>query len=489
MEEMSLEMDRSISLLEDLEQVLQRLGIPAPIVVVKGDGTLMSKETALERPVETILSGPAASVAGARHLTGRRDAIVVDMGGTTTDTAMLQDGQVGVCESGSLVGGKKTHVRALRIRTAGLGGDSFIAWNEGRYRIGPQRVAPMAWLGAQGPGVGPALDFLTRRLEDYKDSTNKMQILTLQGLTDDLPLTAREADIVRLLEERPFSLQELAQRTGLLHWSFVPVARLEEYFIIQRCGLTPTDLLNSRGKTALWDTKTSRRMCEAFGEITGMTAQEMIRSLLDEMVKRLALEIVKRQLDEETDSDRLGDRDVCRVLIKNMLGDGSRDYSLRMVLHKPVIGIGAPVHLFLDEAASLLGAEAIVPEHADVANAIGAVTSRVRVRRQVKVRPSQAGGFLIEGLPGAKRFLDREEATIHARAGLIRLVQELALAAGTGETSVEIDVDDHIYTTAEGSPIFICRTLSAELMGEPDRILERQKGETSAEEGYREQNI
>jgi len=457
-------------LLEDLERVLRSLGIRSPVVIVKGDGTLMSKETALERPVETVLSGPAASVAGARHLTGRQDAIVVDMGGTTTDTAMLRDGQVSVCESGSHVGGKKTHVKALRIRTVGLGGDSFIAWNKGGFEIGPQRVAPMAWLGTHGSGVDQALDFLMRRLDDYKGSTTKMQILIRQGHHDGLALTAREADIVRLLEERPFSLQELADRTGLSHWSFVPVARLEEHFMVQRCGLTPTDLLNGRDTIALWDTKTSTRMCEIFGEITGMKAQEVIQTLLGEMVKKLALEIVKRQLDAETDPDRLEDCEVCRVLIKNMLGSGNHDYSVQMRMRKPIIGIGAPVHLFLAEAASLLGAEAILPDHAEVANAIGAVTSHVQVRRQVKIRPSQAGGFVIEGLPGAKRFLDFDEAMAQAEEGLTRLVRELAVASGTTETSVEIDVDDHIHTTASGSQIFLRRTLSAELTGEPNQI-------------------
>ncbi len=473
-------------LLEDLEQVLRGRGIRSPVVVVKGDGTLMSKETALERPVETILSGPAASVAGARHLTGSEDAIVVDMGGTTTDTAMLRDGQVTVCESGSHVGGKKTHVKALRIRTVGLGGDSFIVWNKGGFEIGPQRVAPMAWLGAHGSGVDEALDFLMRRLDDYKGSTNKMQLLIRQGEQDGLTLTAREADIVRLLKERPFSLQELAERTGLSHWSFVPIARLEEHFLVQRCGLTPTDLLNGRADIALWDTKTSMRMCEMFGEITGMKAEEMIQVLLGEMVKKLALEIVKRQLDEETDPDRLEDCEVCQVLIKNMLGGGNRDYSVQMRMHKPIIGIGAPVHLFLAEAASLLGAEAILPEHADVANAIGAVTSRVKVRRQVKIRPSQAGGFVLEGLPGAKRFLDFEEAMTQAEEGLTRLVRELALASGTSETSVEVDVDDHIHTTASGSQIFLRRTLSAELTGEPDHVSSEPKrashGETLREQ-------
>jgi len=158
------------------------------------------------------------------------------------------------------------------------------------------------------------------------------------------------------------------------------------------------------------------------------------------------------------------------VLIHNMLGNGDRDYRVRLKMQKPVIGIGAPVHLFLPGAASLLGAEAILPEHADVANAVGAVTSQVKVCRQVKIRPSQAGGFLIEGLPGARRFLDFEEAMAQAEEGLIRMVRDIAQASGTTETSVEIEVDDHIHTTASGSQIFLRRTLSAELTGEPDHI-------------------
>jgi len=469
-------------LLEDVEKVLRSRGIGSPVVVVKGDGTLMSKEAALERPVETILSGPAASVAGARHLTARQDAIVVDMGGTTTDTAMLEKGEVRVCEDGSHVGGKKTHVKALRIRTVGLGGDSFIAWSKGAFEIGPQRVAPMAWLGTHGSGVDEALDFLMQRLDDYRGSTKRMQVLTPLGHHDGLPLTAREADIVSLLEERPFSLQELSERIGLSHWSFVPVSRLEEHFIVQRCGLTPTDLLNHRGEIALWDTKASSRMCEILSAITGMNSDDMIQALLDKMVKKLALEIVKRQLDEETDPDCLEDCEVCRVLISNMLGGGNRNYHMQMKMYKPIVGIGAPVHLFLSGAASLLGAEAILPEHADVANAIGAITSQVRVRRQVKIRPSQAGGFLIEGLPGAKRFLDLEEATTRAEQGLARMVRDLARASGTSENSVEMDVEDHIHTTASGSQVFLRRTITAELTGAPNCIASQEERASQREE-------
>ena len=164
------------ALIRDLEKTIQKLGLVAPIVVVKGDGTLMSARLAKERPVETILSGPAASVAGARHLTGLDDAIVVDMGGTTTDTAILAGGSVKICETGSDVGGQRTHVKALDIRTAGLGGDSLITWKEGHFSIGPRRVAPIAWLGSMYSGTKHSLGGnesasrqLYRRFAKYAD--------------------------------------------------------------------------------------------------------------------------------------------------------------------------------------------------------------------------------------------------------------------------------------------------------------------------------
>lgn len=96
---------RMIKFFKELDCVLKARGINAPVMVVKGDGTLMSSVMAKERPVETILSGPAASVAGAKLLTGLDDATVVDIGGTTTDIADLSEGIVNVCESGARVGG------------------------------------------------------------------------------------------------------------------------------------------------------------------------------------------------------------------------------------------------------------------------------------------------------------------------------------------------------------------------------------------------
>ena len=301
------------ALISDLGRVIEKLGIAAPIMVVKGDGTLMSAEMAMDRPVETILSGPAASVAGARYLTGLENAIVVDMGGTTTDTAALVDGSVSVSESGSNVGGHKTHVKALDIRTSGLGGDSLITWEEGRFVIGPKRVAPIAWLGAMYPGAQRAMEVVDSHLSRYAVSTRDLQILALTGETDNMPFTPLEESIIDLLRVRPHSVEELVDKTGVLFIPALGLHRLEESYIIQRCGLTLTDLLHVTGGFTRWDGEAARFFCGLFSRLTRMDVPEMAEHLLNMGVERLTLEILKKQLDEDTDSDCLESCPVCQI--------------------------------------------------------------------------------------------------------------------------------------------------------------------------------
>ncbi|MCQ5131267.1 hydantoinase/oxoprolinase family protein [Butyricicoccus faecihominis] len=139
-------------------RVMTRFGIDAPVMVVRGDGSLMRADYAGERPVETVLSGPAASVIGARFLSGREDCVVVDMGGTTTDIACLKNGVCALSDEGARLAGWRTRVRALEICTYGLGGDSEIKiGRDGRAEIGPRRVLPLcrARDGAQDAGLTP----------------------------------------------------------------------------------------------------------------------------------------------------------------------------------------------------------------------------------------------------------------------------------------------------------------------------------------------
>lgn len=101
-------------------------GINAPIYVVKGNGNLASFHSVRKKPIETILSGPAASVMGALYLTNKQDAVIVDMGGTTTDSSYVMKNRLKLSSCGAKIGKWQTKVSSAQLYTYGLGGDTEI---------------------------------------------------------------------------------------------------------------------------------------------------------------------------------------------------------------------------------------------------------------------------------------------------------------------------------------------------------------------------
>jgi N-methylhydantoinase A/oxoprolinase/acetone carboxylase beta subunit len=467
---------RLAGLLLDLEKTMAACGIHAPIVVVKGDGTLMSSTMAKQRPVETILSGPAASVAGAKHLTGIKDALVVDMGGTTTDTAALTANSVSLNEKGSNIGGHRTHVKALEIRTTGFGGDSLIKFKKGKFIIGPKRVAPISWLGQMYPGTKNSgaketLKFLNQNLHHHSTSTRKMQILAMTGSVKQLELTPLEKQIISLLKTRPYSIDELVHKTNVFSDSSLPLQRLEENFILQRYGLTLTDILHITGEFVKWDIHIAREYCEMFAFLSKKQIPQLTQHLLDMGVNLLTIELIKRQLDDEVNPEALHTCPVCKVLMNNLLTQKNSNYEVSINIKRPVIGIGAPIKFFLSKAVKPLGAKVVLPKDADVANAIGAITSNVAIKKQLRIIPGDQGGFLVEGIAGTNHFKNFDNADNFARQELIHIVRELALASGTSCKTVEFAIKDQIPTTASGDPIFMGRIIYASLTGPPDIVL------------------
>ncbi len=125
-------------LIRAIKLILKERTIHAPLMMVKGDGSLISADTALARPVETILSGPAASVMGAAQLQPHQNAIIADMGGTTTDIAIVTDGKPIISAKATVIGDWRPMVDAVRVFSLGLGGDSEVRFQGGvRYRSRP----------------------------------------------------------------------------------------------------------------------------------------------------------------------------------------------------------------------------------------------------------------------------------------------------------------------------------------------------------------
>ena len=142
-----------VHFVESVRRALQELGIHCTILFLKADGGTYSSSAADRLPVETILSGPAASMMGAVALC--RDphttTLVLDVGGTTTDIGVLIDGLPILEPKGVNIRGLKTLVRGLKVVSVGAGGDSFVHLDGETVCVGPQRQGPPAAMGGSGP--------------------------------------------------------------------------------------------------------------------------------------------------------------------------------------------------------------------------------------------------------------------------------------------------------------------------------------------------
>lgn len=137
---------------DSLKSSLTKAGIEAPVFILKADGGTMSLAAAEEKPVETILSGPAASVVGLTSMCPtEEDALLLDIGGTTTDIFFLADGVPLFEPLGIQIEDYKTLVRAIYSVSIGLGGDSSIKINHGAIQIGPHRDGPPYAFGGPTP--------------------------------------------------------------------------------------------------------------------------------------------------------------------------------------------------------------------------------------------------------------------------------------------------------------------------------------------------
>lgn len=449
------------SFMTDVERSLAARSIRCPVMVVRGDGSLMTDRYAADHPVETVMSGPAASVAGARYLTKRSDALVIDVGGTTSDIGRIEAGSVSVCDAGSQVGRWRTHVRAVDMKTEGIGGDSEIAFEQRTLTVGPARVEPISLLAVSND-VGPALDFLAERLDDFAASTRPMAIVAVTGKRPTFNLTESEARAHDALLERPRSLRELAAVTGAGHWSLVRLSRLFDDYCVAASGLTPTDLLHLERRVELWNREPAVRLAQLYAEIIGCSVEDLSASVFSEIRIGLVTAILEKQLDTDIASVPLG-----RKLVNGLVSTGPADLRILAQLPFPVIGLGAAAPFLLGDTAAVFGAELEIPDHAAVANAVGAITSLVSVKKSVSIIASDIGTYLVQGLPGAPQHPSLDDASDFAVSALRHEVKTLAKEAGTDEEDVRIAVDDRMSETADGAAVFLERRVVASVTGPP----------------------
>ena len=331
--------------LDAIQKVMTEKNITAPIFMVRGNGTMADLNTIRRSPVETILSGPATSIIGAMYLSDLQNAVICDMGGTTTDTARLKNGEIRLSATGASIGPWQTQIPSAELYTCGIGGDSAITYKENTFQIGPRRALPLCRGGEQ---------------------------------------------------------------------------------------ITPTDLLHAFGYFAKWDKEASQRglehLAQKAGKTTELCGQEIKETILEQLVQTY-----RKQSDENL----------------------------------PVIAIGAPVRYWFEEASKAYGFPLVIPEHHEVANAIGAAAAELKETVCAIVRPGEDGhGYLIHTPNARYSASTKEEAVDLAVTQAKDEVAARVRAQGAKNITIDIDQTDiYCNETEISNRIYIETRITATAVG------------------------
>ncbi|MBW2631975.1 MAG: hydantoinase/oxoprolinase family protein [Deltaproteobacteria bacterium] len=333
---------------KNVMEYVGRTNTAAPIYILKADGGTSGISQSAGYPVGSILSGPAASVMGILSLTnGSRDAVALDIGGTTTDIAIFAGGTPLLEPLGVTIEGHKTLIRGLLTKSIGIGGDSRVRYEDGYLVIGPERDGPAAAFGGPSP--------------------------------------------------------------------------------------TPTDAMIALGLTDIGDREKALKAVKEIAGHKDYSIEEMAKEMFD-LACRKIISAVNEMLSE------INNKPVYTV---HEIFEGKK------INPEVVYVVGGPARPMAPYIDKMLGFPSCIPEHAEVANAIGAALARTTTELTL-LADTEKGEMTIaeEGIQtGISRGFTREDAIDICEDKL----RERALRMGAQENDLDIEIiEDQVFNMVRG---------------------------------------
>jgi len=460
---------RVTTLIEAVQRAMAQLQIRCPLMIVKGDGTLALAETVATRPIETVLSGPAASLVGAQWLSGLQSFILSDMGGTTTDLGILLDGRPQVTAQGAEVGGWRTMVRAIDVRTVGLGGDSEIHLGAGgKLTVGPQRVVPVALLGARCPELLALLEADLADVDGGSSLHGRFVVLPFgarSGMGAAAELTAREREVLDKVTESPLPLRRLAPSLAAQR----AVASLKRKGLLQLAAFTPSDAAHVLGLQDNWSAPAAQMAAQLGCRLRDMKfptperTRQFAHDVWSETVRLSARAILDTAFGEHLREDKL-----VHAVCAGAPALGLARITITPTI--PVVAVGGPVPVYYREVGRRLGCDVVFPEHCDVANAVGAATGVVAQRVTVRVAGDGSGLFLLHSAVGTRQFTD-PQAALEAATSLARQTAiDAVVHMGAPDPEVRVTVSKQLLPNAVGDTGLLEAVVVAEAIGRPNAV-------------------
>jgi N-methylhydantoinase A/oxoprolinase/acetone carboxylase beta subunit len=336
--------------IKGVQQAMAGQKLDCQLMVVSGNGKAIEAEKIIKEAGLTVASGPACTA----HFGASKsdsDSLVIDVGGTTTDIAMIENGLPLLASSGCQIGRWKTHVEAIDMHTGGIGGDSHVHIDRrGRLSIGPARVTPLS----MAQKMPPVAEWLGT------ENCSKLIVLRPEAMHE---IADNELNRL-LLEKGQLTPATIREQTGLggipLEIQLEHLARKQQIF---ECGFTPTDALHVLGRIDIGDREVAITGAKMLGESLHMSGEEfstLVVKRTEELIENLIIDYVTQRYWQNSLTNFISTRNDHPVL--------GVDFSIKL----PLIGIGAAARYFLPGVAKALRTTVSFPKHCEVGNAIGA---------------------------------------------------------------------------------------------------------------------
>ncbi|MCO5382590.1 MAG: hydantoinase/oxoprolinase family protein [Methanosarcina barkeri] len=428
--------------IRSIKEEISGRGMNARLLMLKCDGSVVGINEALEKPIESIFSGPAASLVGASYLSGLETCAVIDVGGTSTDVSMLENGLPELCAEGAIVGGWQTKVKAIRMETSAMGGDSHIWVRNLKINIGPRRVIPLCVAAVKYPGFLEALR--KGRIPGAMHLEENMQPTKffIKTGVEASGLGKLEKELFDRIEDFPTSLNDIfweTQKTlspGLLD-------SLIRKRLIQAIGFTPTDALHVLGEYTAWDKEASKVGAKLLERYTQIDHIKLCKQIKNDVARNMALDLVSFILKD------VPSREIEKILLSD------RFMQFRMKI--PVVLIGGPVVSYIEELKQILDADIIVPEYSEVGNAVGAVMGKGIKRIEILIKSTYSKDrkrlVLLFSPRGRETFGSYPEALEYAEVLGQKLVMEYMTEAGLDKGQVQVEVSRKDISLSEAGTI------------------------------------
>jgi N-methylhydantoinase A/oxoprolinase/acetone carboxylase beta subunit len=275
----------------------------------------------------------------------------------------------------------------------------------------------------------------------------------------------RARKVIEVLREGPQLMQKVLKKVGALSPIQVSAHDLLQQEIIERASLTPTDLLHVTGEFIPWDIEAAEIVTRAAAKLWDESELDFARRVKASMTAKIVAEIISFTTEKQLSEPVFGllNTSLDRWMFEENLSSTHPYLGCKINLKIPIIGIGAPAKAFLPPVAEALGTTILLPDHYEVANAVGTVVGNVMVAQDGEVFPRMVGaaasGYYARVANLQQWFKKYEEALQFAQVTLKNRVAQEAHEAGTHNAVIHCEVREIIDGIA---------ALHAWAIGKPD---------------------